>query len=143
VAGHWWRQYYLSDGVLFFGATWFLSTFLILWQTSKVTSVYDTLGDAINELIEAQEPGVATVCMPTTDQQRNIEHLCSYVRGLNRGRGMGFVMFRKRISHSFTIALAMKVISVMAISFPVILSLTRIEEGEDEILNNTEVCAGL
>jgi hypothetical protein len=52
-------------------------------------------------------------------------------------------MFRKRISHSFTIALAMKVISVMAISFPVILSLTRIEEGEDEILNNTEVCAGL
>ena len=141
--GHWWRQYHLSDGVLFFGATWFLSTFLILWQTSKVTSVCDTLGDAINELIEAQEPGAATVCMPTTDQQRNIEHLCSYVRGLNRGRGMGFVMFRKRISHSFTIALAMKVISVMTISFPVILSLTRIEEGEDEILNNTEVCAGL
>jgi hypothetical protein len=83
--------------------------------------------------------------MPATDHQRNIEHIliCGYVRGLNRGRGMGFVLFRKRISHSFVVALAMKLTSVMTISFPVILSLTRVEQQEEDILNNTEACTGL
>ena len=56
---------------------------------------------------------------------------------------MGYVIYRKRISHSFVTTLAFKVVSVMTVSFPVILSLTRVEEAEDEILNQTEVCAGL
>lgn len=139
---NWWRKYHMSDIELVFGATWAISAVAILWQTSKVTSMSDNLGDAINELTEAQEPGAASVCMPTKDQQRNIEHVCSYVRGLNRGRGMGFVLYRKRISHSFAVALAMKLISVMTILFPVILSLTRVEQEEAQILNTTETCAG-
>ena len=104
----------------------------------------DELGDGINEMTQTErEPGQAIRRMPTMEQQRNIEHLCGYVRGLNRGRGMGFVLYHKRISHSFTVALTMKVVSVMTISFPVILSLTRVEEAEDEILNRTEYCAGI
>jgi hypothetical protein len=73
--------------------------------------------------------------MPTKDQQRDIEHLCGYVRGLNRGRGMGFVIHRKRISHTFVMSLAVKALSVMTVSFPVILSLARVEFKEDEMIS--------
>jgi hypothetical protein len=53
---------------------------------------------------------------------------------------MGFVIHRKRINHTFVVALAVKTISVMTISFPVILSLTRVEHKEDLVLNVTSAC---
>ena len=141
---HWWRTYYISDLNLALGVMWALLSIFMLYQASRVTSVCDALGDAINEMTEqVKVPGKATLLMPKTDQQRSIEHLCGYVRGLNRGRGMGYVIYNKRISHSFVTTLAFKVVSVMTVAFPVILSLTRVEEAEDEILNQTEICAGL
>lgn len=143
-ADHWWRQIQMSHLILFIGITWFLSSLVLLFQASKVTSMCDRLGDCVNKMTETpRQPGQAIRRMPTLEQQRNIEHLCGYVRGLNRGRGMGFVLYHKRISHSFVVALSMKVVSVMTISFPVILSLTRVEEAEEEILNRTEFCAGV
>ncbi len=138
---HWWRAYHVGEMVLFFCCLWILSSIMLLYQGSRVTSVCDTLGDAINEMTEAQqEPGETTLRMPTNDQFLRVEHLCGYVRGLNRGRGMGFVIHRKRINHTFVVALAVKTISVMTISFPVILSLTRVEHKEDLVLNVTSAC---
>ena len=102
---------------------WALLSIFMLYQASRVTSVCDALGDAINEMTEqVKVPGKATLLMPKTDQQRSIEHLCGYVRGLNRGRGMGYVIYNKRISHSFVTTLAFKVVSVMTVAFPVILT---------------------
>ncbi len=140
---HWWRTYLLSEVVLTAGSTWFIGSILMLYQAAKVSSVCEGLGDAINEMFEAsqREPGGEvglTLCMPTKDQQRDIESLRGYVRGLNRGRGMGFVIHRKRISHTFVVALAAKVFSVMAVSFPIILSLTRVEHKENVLLNHTD-----
>jgi hypothetical protein len=138
---HWWRTAYVGEMYLAFGAIWFISSTLMLYQASRVTSVCDTLGDSITEMTETQrEPGETTLRMPTNDQFLRIEHLRGYVRGLNRGRGMGFVIHRKRINHTFVVALAVKVISVMTISFPVILSLARVEQKEDEVLNITSAC---
>ncbi len=138
----WWRRYGLSHFVLFFGIAWIISSIALLLHATKISSICDDLGDALNEMTEAQVHGAVTPRMPTKEQHYKIEHLLQYVRGLNRGRGMGFVIYRKRISSSFAISLAAKVVSVMSISFPVILSLTRVEQQEGEILNNTEQCIG-
>jgi hypothetical protein len=75
--------------------------------------------------------------MPTKEQEQHIGHLFHYVRGLNRGRGMGFVMQRKRISYSFVLTMAVRAASAMLFLFPVMLTLTGVEEGEDKLLNTT------
>ena len=150
---HWWHNWFLSELVFVVGCIWFICSIAMLVQGSKVSSVCENLGDALNEMTEkVQDSGEDTLRMPAKDQQRNIEHLCGYVRGLNRGRGMGFVIQRKRINHTFVLSLAAKVLSVMSIAFPVFLSLTRVEDKEDallaldsELLNLTCIaaCAGL
>jgi hypothetical protein len=55
--------------------------------------------------------------MPTKEQEQHIDHLFRYVRGLNRGRGMGFVIQRKRISYSFVLTTAVRAASAMLSSF--------------------------
>jgi hypothetical protein len=133
---HWWRNWFLSEIVLGVGCIWFFGSITMLMQGSNVSSVCENLGDAINEMTEkVQDSGEDTLRMPAKDQQRNIEHLCGYVRGLNRGRGMGFVIQRKRINNTFVLSLAAKVLSVMSIAFPVFLSLTRVEDKEDALLD--------
>ena len=110
--------------------------FGMLAQPAKVTSACERLCDAINEMTETvQDRGEATLRMSAPNQQRDIEHLCGYVRGLNRGRGMGFVIQRKRINQTFVLSLAAKVLSVMSICFPMFLSLTRVEDKEDALLD--------
>ena len=89
-----------------------------------------------------RELGEGAVRMPTLDQHRNIEHLCGYVLVLNRGRGMGFVIYLKPIRHSFAIVLGAKIASLISISLPVLLSLTRVEEEEAEMINCSK-CANL
>ena len=72
--------------------------------------------------------------MPTNDEIFRIEHLRNYVADLNRGRGMGFVVSRKRISFSFVLSVTIKVASTMGVVFPIMLSLTRVELQEDGML---------
>jgi hypothetical protein len=114
-------------------------------EPAKVTSACDALGDAINELAEAKEAGEATVRIPTKAQQLNAEYMLRYVRGLNRGHGMGFVIQRKRISYSFVLTMTARVLSAMVFLFPVMLSLTRVEGEEHTIedvfklLNSTAI----
>ena len=75
--------------------------------------------------------------MPTKEQEQHIGHLFHYVRGLNRGRGMGFVMQRKRISYSFVLTTAVRAASAMLFLFPIMLSLSSVKKGGDELLNRT------
>ena len=135
---HWWRNAFLSELVLSVGMTWFLGSIGMLYNAAKVSSVCEHLGDAVNEMTETQrEPGEAALRMPTREQREQIEHLRDYIRGLNRGRGMGFVISRKRISHTFVVALVAKIGSLMAVSFPVIRSIARVEFQEGVLLNHT------
>jgi hypothetical protein len=119
-----------------------------LMQPAKITSACDALGDAINELPATKVKGEATLRVPTREQDQRTESVLRYVRGLNRGRGMGFVIQRKRISYSFVLTMAIKAASAMVLLFPVMLSLTRVEADEDEKLNATATscvaaCLGL
>ena len=83
----------------------------------------DALGDAINALTETEEIGEATLRMPTKDHQDSIEHLCGYMSRLNRGKGMGFFIMRKRITHSFVILIMAQAVSAMAFLIPIIKSI--------------------
>ena len=76
--------------------------------------------------------------MPTNEEIHRIEHLRSYVRDLNRGRGMGFAVSRKRISYSFVLSVAMKAASIMAVIFPILLSLARVDSRESEMLTDAD-----
>jgi len=141
----WWRQYHMSETLLVWGGFSLIVAIWHLMQPAKVTSACDALGDAINELAEAKEAGEATVRIPTKDQQLNAEYMLRYVRGLNRGHGMGFVIQRKRISYSFVLTMTARVLSAMVFLFPVMLSLTRVEGEEHTIedvfklLNSTAI----
>ena len=110
---------------------------LLLSIPARVTSACDALGDAINELTETPEASEATLHMPTKEQQHAIEHLYGYVRKLNRGKGMGFMVARKRITASFVMSMMAKAVSVMVFFFPFIIRLTRVETEENGLLNST------
>ena len=77
----------------------------------------------------------------TKEQDQRIESLLRYVRNLNGGKGMGFMISRKRISHSFVVSMTARAASSMLFLFPILLSLTRVEEEEDELLANATGCA--
>ena len=132
---HWWHTYKLSEICLACGAVMVILSILMLTQPAKVTSACDALGDAINEMT-ARGSGV-----PTKEQRDIIEHIYGYVRNLNRGKGMGFMVMRKRISHSFVMTMAARALSSMLFLFPVILSLTQVEQEEDKLLCNSTCCA--
>ena len=74
------------------------------------------------------------------EQREVIEHLYGYVRNLNRGKRMGFMVHRKRISHSFVMSMLVRAVSSMAFLFPIILSLTRHAKREGELQANA-TCA--
>ena len=60
------------------------------------------------------------------------------MRKLNRGKGMGFIAARKRITASFVVSLMTRAISVMLFIFPLIINLSRVEREEMELLNRTQ-----
>ena len=133
----WWRTYWVSEMWLFFGVVYVILGIVMLGNPAKATSTCDSLGDAINELLEKQEPGESALRMPTKEQEQHINSLLGYVRGLNRGKGMGFMIVRKRITSSFVIALLAKVAGTMSTFFPIFLAITRTDRGEDELVNST------
>ena len=63
--------------------------------------------------------------------------LYGFVRNLNRGKGMGFMILRKRISYSFVMSTAARAASSMVFAFPVILSLLRVARDDEDVLNST------
>ena len=63
-----------------------------------------------------------------------------FVRGLNRGRGVGFVIRRKRVSNSFVVTMTAQALSVMIFVFPIMLSEGKLEP-EDVALLNSSCCA--
>jgi hypothetical protein len=139
---HWWRKWFLSELVTAVGSIWLVGSLASLVPACKVTSVCETLGDSIIQMSETQhEPDEAIVRMPTKDQQHNIEHLYGYVRGINRGRGMGFMIQRTEISTSFVVALGAKMSSVLTIALPRMLNSARAGAKEDVLLNLTAACA--
>eukprot|EP01046_Picozoa_sp_COSAG06_P039548 COSAG06_NODE_4689_length_4035_cov_2.989837_3_plen_448_part_00 len=146
----WWRQYHVADMFACLGGVVSILTILVLTVPARITSACDALGDAINELLEATEVGDDRgLHMPTKEQEQHIQSLLGYVRGLNRGKGMGFVILNKRITTSFVVAMIAKAVSAMVFLFPVMISLTRVEdqeaklEREDALLLNTTNCAAL
>ena len=117
--------------------------FLTIWgwmQMAKVTSACEELGEAINDQrigrTSSDTQAHVDIIMPTNDEILRIEHVHSYLRNLNRGRGMGFVIGRKRISYSFVLSMAIKAASAMVFLFPIMLSFTQVEKGEDSNTNN-------
>ena len=110
-----------------------------LMQPAKVTSACDDLADAINELRLGKSHGDATVRLPTDAEILRITHLRNYVRDLNRGRGMGFVMSNKRISYSYVLSMTMRAASAMPFFFAIMLSFNtedQLLEAEDKMLAN-------
>ena len=146
----WWRQYHVADISVCWGGVFSIITILLLMVPAHITSACDALGDAINELLEATEASDdSPLRMPTKEQEQHIQSLLGYVRGLNRGKGMGFMILNKRITTSFVVSMIAKAVSGMVVLFPVMLSLTRVEdeeaelEQEDALLLNTTNCAAL
>ena len=131
----------IAEGFLVLGASFIVGSIWQLVQPAKVTSACDELGDAIDELPAAKTPGDAKLRMPTMEQDWHIESLLRYVRGHNRGKGMGFVLFSKRINYSFVIAILTKAVSVMTLLFPILLSFTRGGEDHQDELPNSTWCA--
>ena len=108
-------------------------------QPAKVTSACDDLADAINELRLGKSHGSAAVRLPTDAEILRITHLRNYVRDLNRGRGMGFVMSNKRISYSYVLSMTMRAASAMPFFFAIMLSFNtedQLLEAEDKMLAN-------
>lgn len=116
-----WNTLWLAQLCNLLGATAILLAIRGLMQGAKITSACDALGDAINELRLGRTHGDTAVHMPTDPEKLAIEHLHSYVRRLNRGHGMGFVISKKRISHSFVLSLTLKVASAMPFCFAIVL----------------------
>ena len=81
--------------------------------------------------------------MPTNDEKLAIELLRDYVRDLNRGRGMGFVISNQRISYSLVLNMTLSVASAMPFFFALMVSFGNVEQEEDELLGNAtgECCA--
>ena len=130
-----WVAFRMHDLMLVLGSTYLFCSILLLVFPAKITSACDDLGDAINGLTETRDESEAMLCMPNKEQRLQIEHLYGYVRKLNRGKGMGFMVARKRITLSFVISLMARVISVMIFVFPLIIGLSRVEREEAELLN--------
>ena len=120
--------------IIALGSFYVIFSILSLGQPAKATSACNALGEAINELT-TKGPGV-----PTKEQREVIEHLYGYVRNINRGKRMGFMVHRKRISHSFVMSMLVRAVSSMAFLFPIILSLTRHAKREGELQANA-TCA--
>jgi hypothetical protein len=51
-----------------------------------------------------------------------------------------FVTRRKRISYSYVLTMAVRAASATLFLFPIMLSLTRVEAEEDELLSNGTAC---
>jgi len=120
--------------IISLGSFYVIFSILSLGQPAKATSACNALGEAINELT-TKGAGV-----PTKEQREVIEHLYGYVRNINRGKRMGFMVHRKRISHSFVMSMLVRAVSSMAFLFPIILSLTRHAKREGELQANA-TCA--
>ena len=105
-----------------------------LTRLAKITSECQALADAINRLRRVEGPGGANdISMASTDELMKIEALVSYVKGMNRGQGMGFAIKRKRITFTLVLDIAVTVASVMAVAFPMMLGVIEVE-GEDALL---------
>jgi len=131
---HLWNRLFLPKVSIFAGAVFVFVAIILLQWAAQVTSKCDELGDAINELT------TKGLGMPTREQKHNIEHLHGFLSNLNRRKGMGFMILRKRITHSFVISTTARVVSVMGFLFPIMLSLLRVhhEEGDElELINAT------
>jgi hypothetical protein len=140
--GHWWTTWHMAEVCV--GLT-FCNVLVGIWsltRLAKITSECQALADAINRLRRVEGPGGANdISMASTDELMKIEALVSYVKGMNRGQGMGFAIKRKRITFTLVLDIAVTVASVMAVAFPMMLGVIEVE-GEDallegELLNST------
>ena len=118
---------------------------MVLMRPAKVTSACDELGNAINELRLGKSSADAAPKMPTNDEKLAIELLRDYVRDLNRGRGMGFVISNQRISYSLVLNMTLSVASAMPFFFALMVSFGNVEQQDGELLGNCnatgECCA--
>ena len=100
--GHWWREFHMR---WLFVAISLFYLFPALWRLmapAKVTTACQELGEAINDLTATEGPGGADdVKMASQEELLRIERLHGYVKGLNRGQGMGFTLRRKRITYTY------------------------------------------
>ena len=134
--GHWWTTWHMAEVCV--GLT-FCNVLVGIWsltRLAKITSECQALADAINRV---EGPGGANdISMASTDELMKIEALVSYVKGMNRGQGMGFAIKRKRVTFTLVLDIAVTVASVMAVAFPMMLGV--IEEDallEGQLLNST------
>ena len=136
----WWHELYIADISICMGAALVPLTIWVLAQPAKITSACEALADAINDLTLTKEQGETTLRMPTREQEQHIEHLRGFVRGLNRGRGMGFMIQRKRISYSFVMTMTVRALSAMVFIFPIMLKEGNLEADDDALLDPNRTC---
>eukprot|EP01046_Picozoa_sp_COSAG06_P009573 COSAG06_NODE_501_length_14953_cov_25.827858_17_plen_445_part_00 len=136
----WWHELYIADISICMGAALVPLTIWVLAQPAKITSACEALADAINDLTLTKEQGETTLRMPTREQEQHIEHLRGFVRGLNRGSGMGFMIQRKRISHSFVMTMTVRALSAMVFIFPIMLKEGNLEADDDALLDPNRTC---
>ena len=100
--GHWWREYYMRWLFVVFSLALLYGALASLIAPAKVTTACQELGEAINDLTATEGPGGADdVKMASQEELLRIERLHGYVKGLNRGQGMGFTLKRKRITYTY------------------------------------------
>lgn len=130
-----WPSIFLACGVFFV-----LNVVYCLCVPATVTSACEELMDAINKMREAKAPGEISAGMPPNicATEASIDYLLQYVKNLNRRHGMGFMLQRKRISHSFVMSLGFKLVSYMPIFFAIMLSFTKVEIKEQAIQHEEE-----
>ena len=100
--GHWWREYGMRYMFVFLSLGFLYSALVSLMAPAKVTTACQELGEAINDLTATEGPGGEDdVKMASQEELLRIERLHGYVKGLNRGQGMGFTLKRKRITYTY------------------------------------------
>eukprot|EP01043_Picozoa_sp_COSAG02_P053782 COSAG02_NODE_5991_length_3886_cov_2.197254_1_plen_299_part_00 len=136
-----WNTYHWPQIFLGVGMVLIILAVYTLVLPATVTSACEELMDAINKMREAKAPGELSARMPPNicETEASIDYLLQYVKNLNRRRGMGFTLHRKRISHSFVLSLGLKAVSFMPIFFAVMLSFTKVETEEQAIQTDEEM----
>ena len=120
-----------------------------LLAPAKVSTACQELGEAINDLTATQgQGGPDDIKMAGQEELMKIERLFGFVKGLNRGQGMGFTMKRKRITYTLVVDLVTSVAPLCAVGFPLLLKYTKLEGEEEttlddvmELMNATEATA--
>lgn len=135
-AWHWWTAHHVYFFFVFLTGLFSVLAVYFLTTGAKITSACQELGEAINEL-RATGKARDDVTVATPEQTAEINNLCYYLAGKNRGQGMGLALKRKKITYTLVLDSALAVASAVVVTFPLLLGMAGVEDAEQALENET------